>query len=75
MGLTISRKRAENLTVNRQKCRLTLTTKQFKGTSDLTISEVFTENLKTEKKKKKNSSYVLKNALSRHYKTLELAYT
>ena len=74
MGLTISRKRAENLTVNRQKCRLTLTTKQFKGTSDLTISEVFTENLRTEKKKK-NSSYVLKNALSRHYKTLELAYT
>ena len=78
MGITFSRRKRLFFIVNRQKCRLIFRTiKKFPDISNRTIladlhgpSRPLLKNLLSGK----TSSHVLKNTLSRHYKSLQLTF-
>ena len=70
MGLIVSRQKAYNLTITRRK-RVIFYPQKVQGTSNLSISADLPQT--TVPLNWKTSSHVLKNTLSIHYKTLQLA--
>ena len=73
MGLIVSRQKAYNLTVTRRK-RVIFYPQKVQGTSNLSISADLPRTTVPRKiSKLENQIHVLKNTLSRHYKTLQLA--